>query len=120
LPCCHAFVCFFIVIRSYNVEHAAMNEAALKRRVGELIRAITSSPFLGEVLKAAPQGVYRPEGSSQGDALEACLDQLQLQVKYLLFDLEATRRENRYLRQMLENRHKRDLDDLKGDGPDLA
>jgi hypothetical protein len=29
-------------------------------------------------------------------------------VKYLLFDLEATRRENRYLRQMLENRHRGD------------
>ena len=30
------------------------------------------------------------------------LDYLRLSVKYLVFDLEATRRENRYLREMLE------------------
>ena len=30
------------------------------------------------------------------------LDRLRLRVKYLLFDLEATRRENRLLRQLLE------------------
>jgi hypothetical protein len=31
------------------------------------------------------------------------LDWLRLSVKYLVFDLEATRRENQYLRQMLES-----------------
>lgn len=30
------------------------------------------------------------------------LDYLRLSVKYLVFDLEATRRENKYLREMLE------------------
>ncbi len=30
------------------------------------------------------------------------LDYLRLSVKYLVFDLEATRRENKYLRDMLE------------------
>jgi len=32
------------------------------------------------------------------------LDYLRLSVKYLVFDLEATRRENKYLRDMLEKR----------------
>ncbi len=35
--------------------------------------------------------------------LQDSLDHLRLSVKYLVFDLEATRRENKYLRNMLEN-----------------
>ncbi len=34
--------------------------------------------------------------------LQEALDYLRLSVKYLVFDLEATRRENAYLRRMLE------------------
>ncbi|MCG3177699.1 MAG: hypothetical protein BIFFINMI_00018 [Phycisphaerae bacterium] len=34
---------------------------------------------------------------------EQCMDYLTLAVKYMSFDLEATRRENEYLRTMLEN-----------------
>ena len=33
--------------------------------------------------------------------LQDSLDYLRLSVKYLVFDLEATRRENKYLRSML-------------------
>jgi nitric oxide reductase activation protein len=35
------------------------------------------------------------------NTLQDSLDQLRLSVKYLVFDLEATRRENRYLRKLL-------------------
>lgn len=34
--------------------------------------------------------------------LQENLDYLRLSIKYLVFDLEATRRENGYLRKMLE------------------
>ncbi len=34
--------------------------------------------------------------------LQESLDYLRLSIKYLVFDLEATRRENAYLRRMLE------------------
>ncbi len=34
--------------------------------------------------------------------LQESLDHLRLSVKYLVFDLEATRRENRLLRRMIE------------------
>ena len=34
--------------------------------------------------------------------LQESLDYLRLSIKYLVFDLEATRRENEYLRKMLE------------------
>ena len=35
-------------------------------------------------------------------SLQESLDYLRLSIKYLVFDLEATRRENTYLRKMLE------------------
>ena len=36
--------------------------------------------------------------------LEEAIDDLRIMVKYQTFDLEVTRRENEYLRQLLENR----------------
>ena len=46
------------------------------------------------------------------------ISQLRLDMKYLVFDLEATRRENRYLRQMLEARPPRDRERGRDDeGP---
>jgi septal ring factor EnvC (AmiA/AmiB activator) len=36
------------------------------------------------------------------NSLQESLDWLRLSVKYMVFDLEATRRENAYLRKMLE------------------
>ena len=38
------------------------------------------------------------------DKLQDLLDFLRICIKYQIFDLEATRRENRYLRKMLEER----------------
>jgi hypothetical protein len=35
-------------------------------------------------------------------SLQESLDYLRLSIKYLVFDLEATKRENGYLRKMLE------------------
>ena len=36
------------------------------------------------------------------EKLQESLDYLRLSVKYLVFDLEATRRENAYLRRLVE------------------
>ena len=38
------------------------------------------------------------------DSLQESLDYLRVCIKYQLFDLEATRRENKYLRKMLEEK----------------
>jgi len=38
------------------------------------------------------------------DSLQESLDYLRVCIKYQIFDLEATRRENKYLRKMLEER----------------
>ncbi|MGD9110588.1 MAG: hypothetical protein PVG93_06565, partial [Phycisphaerales bacterium] len=40
------------------------------------------------------------------DSLQEALDYLRICIKYQLFDLEATRRENKYLRKLLEERDK--------------
>lgn len=37
--------------------------------------------------------------------LQESMDYLRLSIKYLVFDLEATRRENGYLRKMLEQKY---------------
>ena len=37
-------------------------------------------------------------------SLQESLDYLRLSIKYLLFDLEATKRENEYLKKLLEDR----------------
>ena len=47
--------------------------------------------------------------------LQESLDYLRLSVKYLVFDLEATRRENRFLRKLVENQSN---DDDRAEGAD--
>ena len=38
------------------------------------------------------------------DSMQESLDYLRICIKYQLFDLEATRRENKYLRRLLEEK----------------
>jgi len=97
---------------------AAINEAAIRKDLNDLIEAITAAPLAGKAASPVP-GVYQSVPQVEADLADS-LNQLRLQVKYLLFDLEATRRENRYLRQMIENRHRRgrENEDSPGEGPD--
>lgn len=70
------------------------------RELDELIATI-HSPEASD----ASDGTYighSPEASAKSN--EEIVNEARFQIKYLLFDLEATRRENRYLRQMLERR----------------
>jgi hypothetical protein len=39
-------------------------------------------------------------------SLQESLDYLRLSVKYLVFDLEATRRENEHLRRLIESQNR--------------
>ena len=82
-----------------------MNEAAIRDKLKELCNTMARPP------KAAPDsksddGLYISHGTGE-PSVEQVLETLRLQAKYVVFDLEATRRENRYLRQMLETRPKR-------------
>ena len=82
-----------------------MNEAAIAKKLAELTEAISYAPVRGSATSAhGAEGLYIPQAPAKEASSEEIIEQLSLQVKYLLFDLEATRRENRYLRQMLEAR----------------
>ena len=47
--------------------------------------------------------------------LQESLDYLRLTIKYLVFDLEATRRENTYLRKLVEQANREDSPQEDGD-----
>ena len=57
-----------------------------------------------------------------GNELQEALDYLRLSVKYLVFDLEATRRENNYLRRIIEqsNRSRNKADEVQEKPQDEA
>jgi len=84
-----------------------IDEATFKVRLQELIKEIETLPdpegkFTKDP-KTAPR-VGPQQLAATAKTVEEALDYLRLQIKYVVFDLEATRRENRYLRKMLENR----------------
>lgn len=73
-------------------------------RLGELSSQIDRLPVeerarLQKLLDETKQRHTRLRGMVT--QLQESLDHLRLSVKYLVFDLEATRRENAYLRKML-------------------
>ncbi len=81
-----------------------MNEALIRGKVEDLLKTVVLPSPTG---KASDDGVYISAETDPADPVAECLDRLWLQVKYLVFDLEATRREKRYLRMMLDSRNRR-------------
>jgi len=87
-------------------EGAKMDTAAFKTRLDELLNEISDIPngqgkkllLLTQKKKPAKQ---KPQ---KAGSLDESLDYLRLIIKYLVFDVEATRRENSYLRKILEGR----------------
>ena len=100
-----------------------MNEAAIRKRINELQEALTALPpsQVGQKQKGAGSSgdsVYGPVTSTGAQSVEDSFDQLRLHIKYMMFDLEATRRENRYLRQMIDNRRPPESGGSKGPNND--
>ncbi len=85
-----------------------MNEAEFQKRLSELVAEIDNLP-VGErdrLRKLAEETKERHEEIKKSvSTLQESIDFLRLGIKYMLFDLEATRRENAYLRKMLEQDH---------------
>jgi hypothetical protein len=82
-----------------------MDEATFQKRLEELVAQIDTLPEAErERLRALVHETRQRHSSLRRsfDALQENLDFLRLWIKYMLFDLEATRRENAYLRKMLE------------------
>jgi len=86
-----------------------MDEGVFQKKLGELVAEIGTLPedqrekltLLAQETKQRHQELKKTVSS-----LQESIDFLRLSIKYLLFDLEATRRENSYLRKMLEDNSK--------------
>ncbi len=82
-----------------------MDEARFQQKLDELMKEIAVLPKaerekLTEVAEQTKQRHARLQKTVHD--LQESLDYLRLSIKYLVFDLEATRRENSYLRKLLE------------------
>ena len=82
-----------------------MDETNLENKLKELVEEFggTNDPQyrkMAMLAKEASKSRKRLEESVNN--LQESLDYLRICIKYQLFDLEATRRENKYLRKMLE------------------
>jgi hypothetical protein len=79
-----------------------MDISAFETKLKGLLDEVTNLPAAKSnkvLLLSSKTQITRKE-----DSLDDSLEHLQLIVKYLLFDVEATRRENMYLRKVLEGR----------------
>ncbi len=82
-----------------------MNEETFQRKLAELIAEIATLPAGErdklELLAAQTRQRHHQLKETVGQ-LQESIDYVRLSIKYMLFDLEATRRENQQLREMLD------------------
>ncbi len=84
-----------------------MNENDFQVKLSELIGQIDQLPEneRDALQKLAAESKSRHDKVRKTIAdLQDSIDYLRLSIKYLVFDLEATRRENAHLRKLLEER----------------
>ena len=82
-----------------------MDENTFQSKLAELVQEIGALPASerAKLETLAQDTKERHKKLKQTvSSLQDSIDYLRLSIKYLLFDLEATRRENNYLRKMLE------------------
>ena len=83
-----------------------MDEATFQAKLAELMKEISTLPESKReklALMAQETQARHAKLRKTVSDLHESLDYLRLSLKYLIFDLEATRRENSYLRKMIEN-----------------
>jgi len=76
-------------------------EAKLAELISEMGTLPASEREKLQILVNETKQRHEDIGKTMG-ALQESIDFLRLSIKYVLFDLEATRRENAYLRKMLD------------------
>ena len=82
---------------------------AVEDKLNELIKEIGSIPAPQRkklITLARETDSCRKKLDKSVNSLQESLDYLRLSVKYLIFDLEATRRENKVLKTELDDRRK--------------
>ena len=88
-----------------------MDEAKLVDELNELVRQFggASDPTSRRLAMLAKQAeTNQKELQQKVDCLRESLDYLRVCIKYMLLDVEATRRENTYLRRLLHNDEQED------------
>jgi len=82
-----------------------MDKPSLEDRLNELVKEFGENmdPQNSKLAKLAQQARANHEKIRKSiDTLQELVDYLRVCIKYQAFDLEATRRENEYLRKLLE------------------
>jgi len=82
-----------------------MDETSLEDKLKELVEEFggMADPQYRKLAKLAKQAQDSHRKLQRSvNSLQESLDYLRICIKYQLFDLEATRRENKHLRKMLE------------------
>jgi len=82
-----------------------MDEKTFNDQLAEILSSIESLPTdeqreLKDLVQKTKER-YKDQKKLAEEIMDS-IDYLRLSIKYLMFDLEATRRENSYLRRMLE------------------
>lgn len=94
-----------------------MNEETFQRKLAELIAEIATLPDNErnklELLAEQTRDRHR-QLKDTVSSLQESIDFVRLSIKYMLFDLEATRRENEQLRKVIEN-HSNNTDNMDND-----
>src|ERR1041384_3644568 len=88
-----------------NFREQNMSEQEFQAKLAELMGEISTLPPAerAKLERLADETRARHERlRATVSGLQESLDYLRLSIKYLVFDLEATRRENGYLRKILE------------------
>jgi len=86
-----------------------MDDAIFESKLNELVKEIGSIPVPEQkklIMLARKTHDSHKKLKKSVSSLQESLDYLRVSIKYLLFDLEATRRENTYLKKLLEDRKK--------------
>lgn len=84
-----------------------MDEASFENKLNELVKEIGSIPTSEQkkiIMLAKKSSENHKKLKNSISNLQESLDYLRVSIKYLLFDLEATRRENIYLKKLLEDK----------------
>jgi len=93
-------------VAGWGKERGENMDKSIEKRLDELVEEIGSipAPQREKLIMLARQTdrCHKKLGKSINNLKES-LDYLRLSVKYLIFDLEATRRENAALRKLLED-----------------
>lgn len=89
--------------------NVTMDDAIFESKLNELVKEIGSIPAPEQkklIMLARKTHDSHKKLKKNVSSLQESLDYLRVSIKYLLFDLEATRRENTYLKKILEDKKK--------------